>query len=201
MVREGVRRNLELYPHFQVVGEAADGAEALKKVAQLEPEIILLDITMPGMNGFETAQQLCRQSSAKVIILTMHDKKEYVLKLIREGIQGYILKDTSSEELVQAILSVHNGHVYFSPPISRILLRQCTDSPGAQGAEGELSSREREVLAIIANGLSNKEAAQRLGLSVRTVETHRENIMRKLDIHNLAGLTKYALAHDLIELH
>ena len=199
MVREGIRRNLELFPHFLVVGEAANGIEAVKKARELSPDIILLDITMPEMDGLETTNQVCGKSSAKVIVLTMHNKKEYILRLIKAGVQGYILKDTSSEELTQAIVSVHNGNAWFSPPVSRILLRECTNGASPH-KETDLSSREKEVLAIIANGLSNKEAATQLGLSVRTVETHRENIMRKLDIHNLAGLTKYALANELIEL-
>ncbi|MGA7161233.1 MAG: response regulator transcription factor [Bacteroidota bacterium] len=203
LVREGLRSCLVQEKTFEVVGEAVDGEEALRQAQNLLPEIILLDINMPGMNGLETARLLKKTApKSKILILTMHDTKEYVSRMVSLGVQGYVLKDSSPSELIAAIEAVHRGETYFSPKVSQTVMNDYAKIVRAKGKKGgvELSRRESEVLALIAEGLGNKEIAGRLFVSVRTVETHRERIIRKLDIHTAAGLTRYALTKGIVKL-
>jgi two-component system, NarL family, nitrate/nitrite response regulator NarL len=204
VVRKGLGACLSSLDHVEVVAEAVDGQEAVDKVKELLPEIVLMDIDMPTMSGLE-ATKLIRKGfpGIKVLILSIHSNKDYVLQIIKSGAQGYVLKDAPLAELVRAIESVHGGGAFFSPDISQIMLDQylaeATDGEEA-GNSKKLTGREMEVLSMIAEGRSNKEMACSLGVGVRTVETHRERVMNKLDIHNVAGLTKYAIAHGIIKL-
>ncbi len=204
MVREGIRSSLSAHSRFEIVGEAGDGAEAVRMTKKLAPDIVLMDINMPRGNGLEATEKLSREApKAKVLILTMHNKKEYVLQMVRCGARGYVLKDASPQELVRAIETVDGGEAFFSEGIAQVALTDYVDSARVKKPatkEERLSARERQVLALIAQGFSNKEIASRLGISVRTVETHRERTMGKLDIRTVAGLTKFAIANKLIEL-
>jgi len=202
LVREGIRSCLSPHKQLEIVGEAADGREALDKAKELNPDVVLMDINLPRLNGLE-ATWLLRNAApeTKVLILTVHNNKEYVLQIVQAGARGYVLKDTSTEELVRAIERVNGGEAFFSSDVARLLLNDyVTHSGRRKSVEDELSDREREVLALIAEGCSNKDIASRLGLSVRTVETHRARIMQRLDIHNTAGLTKFAINHGLASL-
>lgn len=203
LVREGLRSCLVQQKTFDIVGEAIDGQEALREAKSLLPEIILLDINMPGMNGLETARLLKKTvPKSKILILTMHDSKEYISRMVSTGVQGYVLKDSSPSELIAAIEAVHRGEKYFSQKISQTVVNDYAKIVRSKGKKGsvELSRRESEVLALIAEGMGNKEIAGRLFVSVRTVETHRERIIRKLDIHTIAGLTRYALTKGIVKL-
>lgn len=203
IVREGIRHVLEGEPGFLVVGEASTGAEALAQVERDRPDVAVLDISMPGQSGLQVAATLRKVApETRVLILSMYDNPEYVLEAVRAGAHGYILKDTAATELRQAVRAVHDGEAYFSPPIASKLtaaLRGAVETEQRSHALDLLSGREREVLAGIAKGLTNKEMAAELGISHRTVETHRESLMRKLRIRTVAGLTKFALEARLIE--
>ena len=197
LVLDGIKSHLCAQPEFEVVGDASNGQDALRKAKLTLPDVILMDISMPHMNGLEAIGHLRKQvPNAKVLILTMHESKEYIAQVVRSGARGYLLKDSAPAELVGAIKAVHNGEVYFSPTVSRMLVQEMSD--GTRGPDQQpLTDREREVLSLIAEGLLNKQIADRLGIGVRTIETHRERIMRKLDIHTVAGLTKYAIARGM----
>ncbi len=204
IVLEGIKSHLSAQDGFEVVGDAADGEEAIRQARRLLPDIILMDISMPHMNGLEAMTLLRKEvPNAKVLVLTMHDKKEYISQIFRLGARGYLLKDTSPAELVHAIRSIHAGELVFSSTVSRILVGELV-SEGEKELKrprsSELSEREREVLVLIAEGHSNKEIADRLLVGVRTIETHREHIMRKLNIHTVAGLTKFTIVKGMITL-
>ena len=202
VVREGIRSVLERQPGFEVVGEAGDGASALKLAAATAPDVVVLDVSMPGGSGLRTAADLRTQvPEARVLILSMHDNAEYVLEAVRAGASGYLLKDSAATDLRQAVTAVHGGMNYFSSAVEAQLTaakRGEIDRESQGGKLGMLSGREREVLARIARGLTNKEIGTELGISHRTVETHRESLMRKLRIHTVAGLTKFALETGLV---
>jgi two-component system nitrate/nitrite response regulator NarL len=204
IVLDGIKSHLSAQEEFLVVGDAANGDEAIRQARLLHPDIVLMDISMPYMNGLEAVTILRRKvPKAKILVLTMHDNREYISQIVRSGARGYVLKDTSPAELVRAIKMVHNGEVFFSPAVSRVVLEELIaggqKKSGPTGV-GNLSEREREVLELIAEGYSNKEIANRLGVGVRTIETHRERIMRKLNIHSVAGLTKFAIAKGMIKI-
>ena len=203
IVLSGLRNSLSSHPQLKIVGEASDGTEAIHKARETNPDVVLMDITLPGLNGIEATRALRKEiPTAKVLALTMHDNREYILEIIRAGAKGYVLKDTSPSELIQAIVAVYKGDSFFSPRISRIVVDELKASPQRKKPAliSGLTLREEEVLRLIAEGHRNKEIAKRLSISVRTVETHREQIMRKLDIHNAAGLTKYAIAKGIVKL-
>jgi two-component system nitrate/nitrite response regulator NarL len=203
VVRKGISACLARHDHLQVIGEAADGHEAVKKARELAPDIMLMDIDMPHMNGLAVTELVRKEfPRIKILILSMHSNTEYVLRIIQSGAHGYVLKEAATEELVRAINIVHGGEAFFSPEVARVALNQFVrgSSGGGPAPGATLTTREREVLVQIAEGLSNKEIANHLGVGVRTVETHRERIMRKLDIHSVAGLTKYAISKGLVTL-
>jgi two-component system nitrate/nitrite response regulator NarL len=203
IVLSGLRNSLSSHPQFKIVGEASDGAEAIHKARETNPNVVLMDITLPGLNGIEATKALRKETPrARVIALTMHDNREYILEIIRAGAMGYVLKDTSPSELIRAIVAVYNGDSFFSPGISRIVVDELETRPGRKEpvSVNGLSPREEEVLRLIAEGQSNKEIAKCLSIGVRTVETHREHIMAKLGIHSTAGLTKYAIARGILKL-
>ncbi len=201
VVRRGISSCLARQERLSIVGEAGDGIEAVRKAKELAPDIVLMDIDMPHMDGLAVTEVLRKElPNIKVLILSMHSNTDYVLRIIQSGARGYVLKEASPEELVRAIETVESGESFFSPDIARVALNQFVRGPGEGPTPSQLTNREREVLIQIAEGLSNKEIASRLGVGVRTVETHRERIMRKLNIHSVAGLTKFAIAKGLITL-
>jgi len=201
VVRKGVVSSLAAREKIQVVGEAADGQEALRKAKELAPDLVLMDIEMPQMNGLTAAEILRKENPAvKVLILSMHRQTDFVLRILASGARGYVLKDAPPAELVRAIEAVQAGETSFSPEVARAALNQYVQGTGGTAQLGRISNREREVLIAIAEGLSNKEIACRLNVGVRTVETHRERVMRKLNIHSVAGLTRYAIQKGLVTL-
>jgi two-component system, NarL family, nitrate/nitrite response regulator NarL len=204
IVLDGIKSHLCAQPDFEVVGDATNGQDALRKAKLTLPDVVLMDISMPHMNGIEAMINLRKQvPNAKVLILTMHDSKEYIAQVVRSGARGYLLKDSAPAELVGAIKAVHAGEVYFSPSVSKVLIEEMADGNKRSldaPVPPPLTDREREVLSLIAEGLLNKQIADRLGIGVRTIETHRERIMRKLDIHTVAGLTKYAIARGMTSM-
>jgi two-component system, NarL family, nitrate/nitrite response regulator NarL len=200
IVREGIRARLATQPNMKIVAEAENGTEAIKRVQEHSPAIVLMDINMPDMNGLEATKIIVAKSpKTKVLVLSMHQDREYVVEIMRSGARGYVLKSSPPNELIRAIELVHAGEAFFSPGISRVLLNELS-RPVQRPAVANLSDREKEVLRLIASGLSNKEIADKLGVGVRTVETHRERLMRKLDIHSVAGLTKFAIAEGVLKL-
>ena len=200
VVREGIRHVLEGEPGFTIVAEAATAADAVRLAEAKQPDVVLLDITMPGESGLQAAARIRKLvPETRILILSMHDNPEYVLESVRAGAHGYLLKDSAATELRRAIRLVREGEEYFSAPIAhrlRAAVRgQAGDLPGPLDV---LTGREREVLVGIALGRTNKEIASELGISHRTVETHRESLMRKLGIKTVAGLTKLALETGLV---
>jgi DNA-binding NarL/FixJ family response regulator len=203
-VLEGIRSCLLARGDFDVVGEAANGREAVEKAQELRPSVIVMDITMPIMNGLEATRHLRRSlPEVKVLILTVHEKREFTSQIIESGARGYVSKNTSPSELVRAIEAVHRGDTFFSPTITEAFLKDYVENAGQpKTVKGpELSLREREVLTLIAEGFSNKEAASVLGVSVRTVEKHRERIMDKLNLHSVVELTKYAISNQMVQVN
>lgn len=202
LVRQGFRSLLSTIADFEVVGEAANGREALELIRALAPEVALLDITMPELNGLDaTARALRAQPRLKVIIVSMHAAEAYVLEALRAGAAGYLLKDADAGELERAIRAVARGERYLTPSVSHHVIEQFMRAERGESArEAEaLSPRQREVLQLIAEGKSTREIAERLHLSVKTIETHRAQLMQRLEIFDVAGLTRHALRIGLID--
>ena len=192
LVRDGLRARLIRSEDVCVIGEADNGEVALQKVAELQPDIVLMDINMPGMDGIQATEQM-RDTHPEVVVLvlSMHDDREYVRSVIRAGARGYVLKSASADEMFSAIIAVHAGGIYYSPSIATVLL------DGAPKNTSPLSERELSVLRLLAEGMDNKSTARALDISVRTVETHRRNIKRKLGLRTTPALIRYALDNDL----
>jgi DNA-binding NarL/FixJ family response regulator len=201
LVREGIRHVLDAEPGISVVAEAANGREAVELTLQHRPDVVVLDITMPEETGLKAAARLRElMPDVRVLLLSMHDQAEYVREGMRIGTQGYILKDSAGEELRAAIRAVHAGGTFFSPAVvKRLTSAASVEAPAAAALLAVLTPRERDVLDGVARGLTNKAIAADLGISRRTVEAHRESLMRKLEIHNVAGLTRFALEVGLAQ--
>ena len=204
IVREGFRKMLELEKDLQVVGEAQDGRQAVALAKKLRPDVVLMDIAMPLLNGLEATRQVLKALPAtKVVILSAHNDDAYVKNATDFGAVGFLLKQTSSHVVCEAIREVQKGKTFFSPTVARRLHQldgKSLDRAGRpQPRNIRLSSREMEVLQLIAEGKANKETAAELGISMKTVEKHRENLMSKLDVHDTAGLTRYAISAGIIE--
>jgi DNA-binding NarL/FixJ family response regulator len=204
IVREGFRKMLELENDLQVVGEAQDGRQAVALVKKLRPAVVLMDIAMPRLNGLEATRQVLKAFPAtKVLILSAHSDDAYVKNATESGAVGFLLKQTSSHVVCEAIREVQKGKTFFSPTVARRLHQLDGKSPNRAGRpqlrNARLSSREMEVLQLIAEGKANKETAAELGISIKTVEKHREKVMSKLDLHDTAGLTRYAISAGIIE--
>jgi DNA-binding NarL/FixJ family response regulator len=204
IMREGLRSLLEKSGHFACVGEADDGLQAVKMARELKPDIVIMDIAMPNLNGIEATRQIKAEIPAiEVIVLSMHATRTYVLQVLQAGASAYLLKDSAFEELSTALLAISRGGMYLSPAITKTaaLANLKVGSYGAGGAQTEnLTKRELQVLQLIAEGRSTKDIASRLSLSVKTVETHRKQIMDKLEIRSIAGLTKYCIREGLTTL-
>ena len=202
VVREGIRHVLSEGHGFDVVGEAASAAEAVKLAGECDPDVVLLDVSMPGGTGLEVIGAVRRVASqARVLILSVHDEAEYVLQAVRAGAHGYLRKDSSPNDLRDAVRAVDRGDTYFSPAMAVRLsdaVRGESDRLSRASKLALLTGRERDVLTGIANGETNKEIAARHGISPRTVETHRESLMRKLEIRSVAGLTRLAVEEGLV---
>jgi len=205
IVRTGLRLLLSSSTEFSVVGEASSGEEAIAFVTRQKPDIAIVDISMPTMNGIEATHHIKEiNPNTKVIILTIHEDEEYVFQMLRAGASGYILKDAGKNELFAAIRAVNSGDRFFSPGISKMMIDEFVNRAHANGAKPPaqkplLTKREIEVLKLIAEGLTNPEIASRLYLSARTVDTHRTNLMRKLKIHDIAGLVTYAITRSIMD--
>lgn len=203
VVREGIRHVLSPDHGFEVIAEAADGIEAMALAKEHEPDVVVLDITMPHGSGLEVAASLRRSMpETRVLMLTMHDRGEYVLEAVRAGAHGYVLKDAGPAELRDAVRAVHAGQEFFSPRVAGRLsaaLRGELVREQQDGLVEVLTGREREVLTLIAKGRTNKEIGAELGISPRTVESHRESVVRKLRIRTVAGLTRFAIEAGLVD--
>ena len=195
VVRQGIRALLEGVKDFRVVGEAADGKEMVELVMRERPDLALVDVAMPQLNGIEACRRIVRDlPSVKVLVLSMYTGEEYVREALAAGASGYLVKDSAADELVEAIRVVARGERFLSPAVAHIAGK----SGAAATALDRLTTREREVLQLIAEGNSNKAIAARLTLSVKTIEAHRTNLMAKLDIHDTASLTRFAIARGLV---
>lgn len=203
VLRAGLRMLLNAQPDIEVIGEAVDGAQAVEQARRLQPDIVLMDITMPGMDGLAATKDIRKCCpGVKVLALTMHDDPEYLRQMLRAGASGYVVKKAADVELTTAIRAVHRGEVFLYPSVARGVVEDYLDGPSpARGGEeaDNLTDREREVLRLIAQGYTNREAADRLCISVKTIETHRAHLMEKLEIRSRAGLTRYAMQKGLLD--
>ena len=202
ILREGLRALLSADPAFEIIGEAQDGREAVRCVEKLEPNLLLMDLSMPRMSGMDAIREIKkRYPDIKIIALTVHKTEEYLLATLQAGADGYVLKDATHDELVLAIKNVMGGKSYLSPGVSEKVIEGYLDGKESNRSRSPwetLSQREREVLKLIAEGYKNKEIAGDLCISLKTVEKHRANLMKKLDLHNAAALTVYAMQKGLV---
>jgi two-component system response regulator NreC len=202
VVRQGLRKVLEERPDWVVVAEAGNGRDAVKQAEQLRPDVAIIDIAMPLLNGIETTRQIVKRSpGTRVLVLTMHSDEAYVNQILKAGATGYLLKDSADVDLIQAVAAVSQGKSFFSPTVARLMLddhvRQLADR-GVTDRYESLSEREREIFQLIAEGKANKEMAHLLSISPSTVETHRARIMEKLDLHSAAEIVLYAVRRGVI---
>ena len=202
ILRDGLKALLSSNPEFDIVGEAEDGLEAIRSVEKLSPDLLLMDLSMPRMNGITAIRDIKKsRPDTKIIALTVHRTEEYILAALKAGADGYVLKDATHEELVMAIKTVLRGTPYLSPGVSAKVIEGYLDGKKSRKAVTPwetLSNRERDVLKLVAEGYKNKEIASYLCISLKTVEKHRANLMKKLDLHNAAALTTYAINRGLV---
>jgi two-component system, NarL family, response regulator NreC len=202
ILREGINALLSGEPDIEVVGEASDGIEALDQVARLEPDVVIMDLVMPRMNGLEATRQIHeKHPTVRVLVLSMYDNDEYVREILQAGASGYVLKRVATDDLVRAIHEVHAGSSFLYPPIAAKLIDYVRTGDWAPRVEVQsLTAREQEVLILIAEGNTNVAIAEQLGLSRKTIESHRSSVMRKLGVHDVTDLVKYALRKGMISL-
>jgi len=203
ILRNGIHALLSDEEDMEIVAEAEDGRTAVSLACQFKPDIAVVDIAMPLLNGLETTRKINKQcQQVKVLILSMHDNEEYIRQVLQAGAMGYILKDATAKELIQAIRLVYNGESVLSPAVTRLVIEDYLRWGGIRptGSENILSPREREVLQLIAEGYTNKQIAEILTISIKTVQAHRLNLMQKLDLHDRGELIKYAIQKKIIEI-
>jgi DNA-binding NarL/FixJ family response regulator len=202
ILREGVRALLAPHPDVEVVGEASDGKEAIEQVEKLDPDVVVMDIAMPGLGGIEATIELKKRGlRAKVLILSQYEDREYVRRLLKVGVSGYILKKSAGGELVNAIRAVHRGGLVLDPVVARVAMEEsASTAPGGSDPYETLTDREKQVLKLVAEGGSNKEVAETLGISVKTAMSHREKVMEKLGVHNRTELVRLAIKRGVIRV-
>jgi DNA-binding NarL/FixJ family response regulator len=207
VLRDGLKFYLRTLPDIEVVGEAADGNEALSQVEALQPDVVLMDVAMPGMNGMEATYRIRRQwPHCRVLVLTQHDRKEYIQRLLQAGAVGYVLKKAGGDEVAVAIRTVHEGKAYLGAEIASKIVEEYLQRLGppdvqALGAYETLTDREREVLVLVAEGRTTREIAEQISVSTKTVDAHRAAISRKLGLHSQADMVKYAIREGLVDLN
>jgi DNA-binding NarL/FixJ family response regulator len=200
IVRKGLRSLLEAQPGWQVTAEASDGREAVDKAKELKPDVAVLDIGMPSLNGLEAARQMLKDDSrAKVLILTMHDSDPLIREVLESGAKGYVLKTDATRDLVAAVNALRSNKTFFTAKVAQLVLDGYLDKKRKPADSGRLTGRQREIVQLLAEGKSSKEVAAALGLSVKTAETHRANIMRRLDCHSVSELVRYAVRNNIIQ--
>ena len=203
IVRYGLRCLIEEQPDMEVVGDAENGRMAIDLACQLKPDVVIMDISMPDMNGVEATRRICKEvPSTKIIVLSMHHKRQFVIDMLKAGVSGYILKTKVHDDLIRAVKAAVANEVYLSSKITGVVARDYMSnmSVSDQSASTVLTPREREVLQLISEGKSTKESALHINISIKTIESTRRRIMQKLDIHNVADLTKYAINEDITSL-
>lgn len=207
VVRKGLISLLEAQPDWQVCGEAGDGREAIEKAAELKPDVLILDIGMPGLNGLEATRQILKVNpNAKILILTLHDSDSVVREVLNAGARGFLLKSDAARDLVAAVEALRRDKTYFTSKVAAMVLEgylkggNGAAASAAQVGRNRLTPREREIVQLLAEGKSTKEVAVTLGLSVKTAETHRSNIMRKLQIHSVSDLVLYAVRNNIVHV-
>ncbi len=199
VVRRGVRVLLEAHPGWQICDEAVEGRDAVEKAGRLRPEVVILDIGMPLLNGLEAARQIRKVSpESEVLILTMHESEQVIREVLAAGARGYVLKSDAGRSLVKAVEALSRHKTFFTSSVAEFVLQSFLDGQGKTREPSPLTQREREVIQLLAEGKGNKEVANTLGIGVRTAETHRTNIMRKLDCHSFSDLVRYAIRNSII---
>lgn len=205
IVREGIRMVLETDPELQVVADVSSGEEAIKRVRELQPDVIVMDVAMPGLSGFETTQRI-REAypEVKILALTVHDSEAHIFQMLRAGAVGYVLKRAPATEVIEAVKAAYRGEAILHPSVAKLLISDYLTRVEKGGQEttsfDNLSKREREIVKLIAEGRTNKEIADLLFLSIKTVQAHRSNLMRKLGMHDRTELVKYAIRRGIIDL-
>ena len=202
IVREGVRMILTGQEDFEVVGEASNGREGVELARRMKPDVVVMDISMPDMNGIEaTAKIRSEMPKVEVLGLTMHEENSYVFELLKAGAAGYVLKRAAAEDLVNAVRAAHNGQAFLYPSVAKMVVQDYLDRAAVQDKQnlGGLTEREREVLTLIADGMTNQQIAGKLFISIKTVQTHRAHIMEKLNLHDRTELVRYAIRKGLIQ--
>ncbi|BDG06863.1 response regulator [Anaeromyxobacter oryzae] len=202
ILREGVRALLQLHADIEVVGEAADGKAALEAVERLDPDVVLMDIAMPGLGGIEASLEMKKLGRrARILILSQYEDREYVRRLLKAGVAGYVLKKSAGAELANAIRAVHRGGLVLDPEVARTAMEEGGPAaPGTADPYEALTDREKQVLKLVAEGRSNKEVAELLGISVKTAMSHREHVMEKLGVHNRTELVRFAIRKGVIRV-
>jgi DNA-binding NarL/FixJ family response regulator len=203
ILREGVRALLQIHADIEVVGEAGNGLEAIEAVGRVDPDVVLMDIAMPGLGGIEAAVELRKLGKrARVLILSQYEDREYVRRLLKAGVAGYVLKKSAGAELANAIRAVHRGGLVLDPEVARTAMAEAGPAEPGQTADpyDALTDREKQVLKLVAEGRSNKEVAELLGISVKTAMSHREHVMEKLGVHNRTELVRFALKKGVIRV-